>query len=121
MEHIIRKLKLKKDWAPFPKDTIFSVKRGCADEMLCSPTFGEMMPNGQYANGMIPRTWTEYTRHFDHVGGLDAWFEVVDEDAEHLEFIYKRLIHHGECEVMDYMTRLRKIIDHMKNPIEGVK
>lgn len=114
--HVVKRLKLKKDWAPFPKGTIFDVKRGCVEEMLCSPTFGEIMPNGQPANGMIPRTWTEYLRHFDHVGGLGEWFEEFNEDADHLDFMYGRLLNHGENENYDYMIRFKEIIGTFRTP-----
>lgn len=114
----MKKVRLKKDWPPFPKGTIFEIKRGCAgDEMLCSPTFGDIMPNGQPANGMIPNTWTKYTRLFDHVGGFSEWFELVDEKCEHLEWIYNRMIEvHGELENVDYMIKFNKIISDLRKP-----
>lgn len=111
----MRKVRLKKDWPPFPANTVFEIKKGCTEEMLCSPTFGEMMPNGQLANGIIPRNWTEYNRMFDHVGGFHSWFEEINEESEHLEFIYNRLVSvHSEKENIDYMRKLKEIIDKMK-------
>lgn len=112
----MKEVKLKKDWPPFPKGTIFKIKKGLIDEMLCSPTFGEIMPNGEKANGMIPRTWTEYIRHFDHVGGFAAWFEIYDEKIEHLIFIYNLLLNKGVEENVDFMVKFKEIINELSKP-----
>lgn len=111
---IVKKLKLKKDWAPFPKGTIFSVKRGCAEDMLHSPSTGNILPNGIKVTGSLDKNWVEYTRMFDYVGGINEWFEVVNERTDHLEWIYGRLIHHGELENVDYMLKFKEIIMELK-------
>jgi len=111
---LIKKLKLKKDWPPFPKGTIFSVKRGCADEMLCSPTFGEIMPNNQPANGMIPRNFTEYTRHFEHVGGLSEWFDLYNEKLDILNQVYDAMIESGFKSDLPFMEKFMEVIDDFK-------
>jgi len=69
---------------------------------ICENCLGAILKDGKVLNASGAMGYNKY------------WFneeKISTSDTEHLKWIYGRLIRYGENERVDYMVRLKKIID----------
>lgn len=69
---------LKKDFPPYPIGTEFTISYGILNNemILNTPSFGEILPNGEKIPAMSVKAYWEYARIFEKFGGWLEWFDI---------------------------------------------